>query len=921
MHSDSFLTQIAERVLKYDTQTLSGLTIILPNKRARVFLIESLRQQLDRRIFLPKIISIDEFITNLSGLRIMDRVELLFFFYEMYVDSTSESELQTFEQFSGWAKTLVQDFNEIDRYLLNPDSIFNYLEAITEIEHWSVEGPQRTHLIENYLVFWKKLPVYYHELYSRLKTLGLGYQGMVYRESVANLEIATEAMKPNDHFLFAGFNALNAAEERIIQHFLAIGCADVFWDIDKSILADAAHDASLFLRRYKNVWPYYSNRTFDWMSDDFSKPKNIRIIGTPKSIGQARVAGNIIEDLHKSGTIGQSEKVAIILGEENLLLPLLHALPNEATPLNITMGYPAKNTPPFILISKLFRLHLNAIARNQDQYVFYYKDVLEILNHPFIEPFVKANDCIDTIIDRNYTFIPHKKLVSMAASPDPVFSLLFDKWDKGPLAVLQRLSSLLTQLKEYLGKDTNAEQISLAMLYSCYKLINQLIVHYCKEGRTENLETLRNIFKETSEMAEISFEGEPLEGLQIMGVLESRLLDFDHIIITSMNEGNFPSGKGGNSFIPYDVKREKGLPTFKEKDAIYSYHFYHLLLRAKNIYLLYNTESEGIDAGEKSRFLTQIEIEKRPKHNLTHEIRFAPIPLIASEIMEIPKSESVMERLREIAEVGFSPSSLTGYIRNPIDFYYRKILRIRETEEVEESIALNTLGTIIHATLENLYKPFLNQLLTTAAIADCQKHVDAEILDQFRLVYKDGEIKKGKNLLAFEVAKRHVGNFLKMELADIENGDEIIIKELEFTCSRELTDPRLPYPIKIGGNVDRIELRNGKLRIVDYKTGKVEAKDMQLEDWTGLAQDTKREKILQVLAYAFMFRDPSQGREIEVGIVSFKNLKSGFMPFTLLRPDVKETVVTDEILQSYQSILVDLLLEILNPEIPFREKV
>jgi ATP-dependent helicase/DNAse subunit B len=406
-----------------------------------------------------------------------------------------------------------------------------------------------------------------------------------------------------------------------------------------------------------------------------------------------------------------------------------------------------------------------------------------------------------------------------------------------------------------------------------------------------------------------------------MGVLESRVLDFGTVIVTSMNEGNFPSGKSQNSFIPYDVKRELGLPTYKEKDAIYTYHFYHLLQRAKNIYLLYNTESEGLDAGERSRFITQLEVEKQPLHHLTQQIYNAELPQMAYQPMVIPKSESVMKRLWEISEKGFSPSALTLYIRNPIDFYFRKILRISEVDEVEESIALNTLGTIIHETLKALYEPFIGKFLSESDLRDCFKKLDAEVLKQFRVVYKEGEIKKGRNLLAFEVAKRNVQNFLKTELELLEQGDAVKIIALEQNYQRTLDHPELPFPVLIAGNVDRIELRNDKIRIVDYKTGKVEARDVLLKQWDKLTADIKSDKIIQVLAYAFMYAPQHNGEELEVGIISFKNLKSGFLPFIFRQDKTEVSIVTEDISGNYIEQLVILLKEILDVEVPFVERV
>jgi hypothetical protein len=479
----------------------------------------------------------------------------------------------------------------------------------------------------------------------------------------------------------------------------------------------------------------------------------------------------------------------------------------------------------------------------------------------------------------------------------------------------------LLVIKKNFSNDNEEEKIAKAFVFAIFNVINKLISYYAKHKHIDNIDTLYAIYKQVIDVAEVSFEGEPLRGLQIMGVLESRVLDFDTVIVTSMNEGKFPAGKSQNSFIPYDVKKELGLPTFKEKDAIYTYHFYHLLQRAKNIYLIYNTENDGLDAGERSRFITQLEVEKQVKHNLTFDIYNPVLPAMANTPMVVPKSEAVLERLKEIAVNGFSPSALTSYIRNPIEFYFQKILRIREVEEVEENIALNTLGTIIHETLKALYDPFVGRLISEIDIKNCFKLLDEEVLKQFKVVYKEGEIKKGRNLLAFEVAKRNVSNFLKMELDLISNGDQVQIIALEKTFERQLQHPALPFPVLIKGNVDRIELRNGKIRIIDYKTGKVEKASVVLKSWNGLTQELKNDKIIQVLAYAFMFETEAKEIPIEAGIISFKNLKSGFLPFGFKEDKELTTTVSKEILGSYLEEIVVLLKEIFDVTIPFEEKI
>ena len=923
MIEETFLDKIAQVIIRDYSDNLSNTVVILPNKRAKIFLIESLKNQIENNIICPKIISIEDFIQEVSAIRAIDSIELVFEFYEVYLKLTDVKSQQPFDLFANWAKMLLQDFNEIDRYLLDSNHVLSYLKDIEDIKKWGIEVENKTKLLENYIDFWKLLPNYYQTLYSHLLKKGIGYQGLIYREAVNKINVFSKSV-PDTNYIIAGFNALNAAEEKIVQTLLASNQAKIYWDIDQAFLNDPYHDAGLFIRRFKEKWSHYKSNPFEWVADDFLKnKKNINIIGTPKSIGQAKIAGSIIDDLIANDPTISLEKVAIVLGDENLLIPLLYSLPSSVGSLNITMGFSSKNNPAQILISKLFKMHTAALSRNGKNYVFYYKDVLGILTHPLIEPYSNTNELVKTIIEFNYTFITHQKIMELNPNPSSLFLLLFGKWEEGSLKALERISQLLQTIKGNLSNDNEEEKITKAFVFSIFKVINKLISYYSKYDHINTIETLYAIYKQVIDLAEVSFEGEPLKGLQIMGVLESRVLDFETVIITSLNEGKLPAGKSQNSFIPYDVKRELELPTFKEKDAIYTYHFYHLLQRAKNVYLLYNTESDGMDAGEKSRFITQLQVEYKDKdiHNINPSIYNAVVPEKANHPMVIPKSESVMVRLKEIAESGFSPTAITSYIRNPIQFYFDKILSIGGVDEVEENIAVKTLGIIIHETLEALYLPFIGKFISESDILNCIKQIDSEVLNQFKNVYKEGEIKKGKNLLTFEVVKRNVYNFLKVELDSIVSGDAVKIITLEQRFERIFEHPSLPYPVKIGGSVDRIELRNGVLRIIDYKTGKVDKGTVTLTSWTDLTKDIVNEKIIQILAYAFACEELAIDQPMEAGIISFKNLKSGFLPFTFKQGKELNTIISKETIDQYLEQITILLVEILDENIPFEEKV
>uniref|UniRef100_UPI004047D561 PD-(D/E)XK nuclease family protein n=2 Tax=Flavobacterium sp. TaxID=239 RepID=UPI004047D561 len=925
MISTTFLDKLSQTILSQSDIELSNCLIVLPNKRAKVFLLESLKNQLKTTSFAPSIISIEDFIQDISGLRTIDPIELLFEFYEVYLSVTEKSKQQSFEEFATWAKTAIQDFNEIDRYLLDPNHVFSYLEDIEALKRWDLQPQDKTKLITTHLEFWAKLPLYYESFYNHLLNKGIGYQGLLYREAVKNLASFTTTI--TNKIYFAGFNALNQAEEKIFKHLANENKAKIYWDIDEVFLNDSYHDAGLFIRKFKKEWKPFVNQDFEWVVNHFSQEKNIEIIGTPKSIGQAKIVGTIIEKIQSENP--HLEKTAVVLGDENLLLPVLYGLPESVESLNITMGYPSKNNPAQLLINKLFKLHTNAKQRNEKSYTFYYKEVLDILNHPLVEPYCKVEEVVKVINNNNFTFFSNQKLFSLYDEKYPnlenkFFKLLFTRWEDSISDILANLNSILLTIKSYLSNDDAEEKVTKAFVYSVFKTINKLTNYHETYNQIESLPSLQAIYKQIIDLAEVSFEGEPLSGLQVMGVLESRVLDFENVIITSVNEGKFPAGKSQNSFIPYDVKKELGLPTYKEKDAIYCYHFYHLLLRAKNVWLLYNTDNEGIDAGEKSRFITQLEIEKQPKHNITSTIYNAVLPEKAYEPVTIPKTDKILTRLHEIAtDKGFSPSSLTNYIRNPLQFYMQRILRINEADEVEENIAVNTLGTIIHNALEELYTPYLNHFLALHHIEAMEAKIEEVILKHFKEIYKEGEITKGKNLLAFEVAKRNVYNFLQLEKKDIEEGQAIKVLLLEASLSCEIEVQSLPFPIKIAGKVDRIEERNGAIRIIDYKTGKVDGNSLKVLDFTDLTSDIKNEKIIQLLCYALMFENHElkKNKEVSAGIVSFKNMKSGFLPFGLGKGKDAELVISNEIIEDFKSELEKLIVEIFNPEIPFKEKV
>ncbi|WP_282079966.1 PD-(D/E)XK nuclease family protein [Aquimarina algiphila] len=908
----SFLKEVLLE-LQEAKENISNLIFLVPSKRAGLFLKKELLEMYkDQTFFAPIILSIEEFITQLSGLQQIDNVETLFEFYETYLNTHSHLEKENFETFSNWAQTLVYDFNEIDRYCIDHQSFFSYLSGIQDLNHWYLQK-EKTDLVKNYIRFWESLIDYYNNFKNKLLKKKVGYQGLLYRK--ASEDIHEYVKKEKRKHILVGFNALNNAEQVIFQSLLEAGVAKVFWDADQFFMENTYHEASLFLRSYKNKWEYYKTEPFKWIRNYFSAQKDITTIGVPKNIGQAKSIGQILSSIPKS----DMENTALVLADEGLLQPILNSLPSTVESLNITMGLPLKEVPLSAFFELLFHLHKNPNTKG-----IYYKSILAILNslpaHRLLGLDVSSR-LIQVISQENIVYITLIKLQEQVSDHEKeVLRLLFEPWADVGVA-LGYCKKIIQLLKNSLDKEK--DELELEYVYHFHLVFNKIASLFSSYNYLDSIGSLYTIYKDVLMTETLDFLGEPFSGLQLMGMLESRCLDFETVIISSVNEGVLPAGKSANSFIPYDLKRAYNLPTYKEKDAIYTYHFYRLIQRAKKVYLVYNTEDEGVGGGEKSRFLLQLDIDKRPKHNLIRYTISSEVPKLIKQPLEIRKNQAILQKLKDLGAHGLSPSALTTYIRNPMDFYYKYILGVKETEEVEETIAANTLGTVIHNTLENFYKPLENTFLTKVEIEKMRSQIDKELQSQFRKEYAKLNITQGKNLLIFEVAKRYIYNFLKSEEKLLSNGVQVKIISIESNLKTQVQIPELDFPIYIKGKVDRIDELDGQLRVVDYKTGKVTRNDVVIMDWDTITEDYKYSKVIQVLAYAYMQNSENPVTEaFQAGIISFKNLQEGFIKF-----GTKEGVrgkanheISNAVFDEYLLQLKKLILEIFNIEIPFTEK-
>lgn len=901
----SFISQVVEETLATQ-KDLGKLTFVLPSQRACVFVKNEFISKIPRAAFLPKIISIETFVQEVSKMQLMDNTQLLFEFYGVYLKVAKEKEIDSFDVFSQWASIALHDFNELDSYLVDPRSFFSNLQDIKKLNNW-FQDKKPSQLAINYLDFFNVLEELYFGLSNELSQKKTGYQGLLYR--VAANAISNYCKSNNSFFVFAGFNALNKSEEQIFQELLEMNMAEVYWDIDSNMLK-SNNEAGQFIRNYKSKWRYYAKNPIKRVHNQQAIEQKINIVGAPKNITQIKYVGELLKNT------GDYQNTALVLGDEKLLGLAANALPKKVDKINITMGYPLSEIPLSVLFERLFKMYLNQVKfSKQESNEFYYKDVLSVLNDPFLNK-LEGNlmqEVILKIKKDNAIFIATSHLEKLLKAKTQNFEVLslfvFSSNVKGIIQSCIRFLKVLKDAVDGLEKE---------YVYRFYAVFQQLETLNSRYNYIEDLKTLNHFYKEVLRNESLSFQGEPLQGLQLMGLLETRALDFKNIIMTSLNEGILPGGKSDYSFIPHDIKIFFQLPTYNEKDAIFSYHFQRLLQRAENIHLIYNTETDGYGSGEKSRFLTRLELKNK---NVQSKIVSPLVEKVSEDTVVIEKTRDVEDKLRELFKYGISPSALASYVYNPIKFYEQKVLKIREDELVEETIAVNTMGSVIHDTLEDLYQPFLNKFVKKLDIEHMEKSIEPLLMRFFEKHYPKGSTAQGKNKLIFEVCKAHIQRFLKQE-KELVSKHQLKIIALEAELNQELPIDGISSIINVKGIVDRIDELDGVLRIIDYKTGKVEAKELKMSDFSLVKEDYKYTKAMQVMLYAFMFTQSSAKKyeTIESGVISFKNLNSGFLKMNFSENyRVKDNNVSPERIDAFLVEIKELIKEILDPNSPFVE--
>ncbi len=938
---NSFLDEVAAYVLEKYANNIGNICIVTPNRRAGLFLRKHFSLKVKETCWAPSFLSIEDFANRISGCKVADNLSLLFQFYEVY-SNLEKGKADSIDEFLQWGSVLLRDFDEIDSALENPSALFAYLHDAKRIETWNPEDIQPTAFQQNYLDFFKKFATWHNALKQYLEGKNLAYQGMSYRKAADKLK--SDPLTPEwEKVIFAGFNALNQAEESIVSCLINAGIAEYICDSDPYYENNPEHEAGLFIRKYRAKWI----KKTEVRPSLFASSKTIKVMGIARNLPQAQLAGNILDN---NGELSLDEQTAVVLANENLLVPVLNALPEAANSVNVTMGYPLAKTNLYGFFEAIMQLYLTAerLKKTNDQKnpSFYYKDLIRFFSNPCASRLLgtyqgeeSANRIIQSISLSNKSFYCFNDLESIASGNSDFssrFNFLSNNLSGQINQIIPVFKHLCDSLDQAFRQKVAADQISLQQspyfidfesLYYIGRIFSRLELLMGSHKAISKISTLWQIFKQSVAETRLAFSGEPLEGLQVMGVLETRNLDFKNIILISANEGVLPRAKNNNSFIPFDIKRKFGLQLHSDQDAVFAFHFYRLLQRAKNIYLIYNTESGGMGSGEVSRFITQIQHELaafNPAINLGHElVSMQPAIKTSKPGISIEKTAEIQERLLQMAKSGFSPSSLNTFISCPLKFYLEKVARLRQAEEVEETIEASTLGSVVHGVLEDLYQPFIHRVLKPEDIGTMHQQVHEATMSRFKTHYPDGDINNGKNLLQFSLAKRYIENFLKTE-SDLIVKDQslnlfltMIATEATLTANVIIEANGNEINVTITGKADRIDKLGSITRVIDYKTGKVKLEDLKVDEFDKITEESKYDKAFQLQAYTWLFRKAHPtANDVESGIFSMRNLKAG-----LLKSAVKEpsSNVTADSQQVFEVQLKKLLVRIMDFCHPFTQ--
>jgi hypothetical protein len=890
-----FLNKIIHELLTQNTD-LSAFNIILPGKRPIVFIRQILEEN-NYSGLLPNFFTIEELINTIADQQPIQGIPLWLFSFDVY-RSMNLIPRDDFSDFLKWFPTLQKDWDDILKFSDSDLAVLQYMFDEERIKEWAQNlGEDDDVPRKKFLNFWQNMSVFLPVLKERLQEKNWATSGMIHE--AAKAKIVDFAKSTKEQFVFCGFNAFTPVEEKLVRSLLQWNKAQCFFQGDRYYFDDERQEAGKFLRNHKTWKEFDDNRAFQWIEDDFNQPKKIKVYEVSGNVTQTKVLPEIFKEINNK----TYSNTAVVLLDENLLpasLDVMHGVDN----LNITMGFPLKNLSFSNAVKRLFYLQ-KQLEKNKSSY--YYRDVFPILEElpKSVEDEQVINDFRIKVEERNIVYIS-KKLLYELLSGLSYFGLL--QKAEGTNGYLDMLIDFCQKVKWLEIDDIQYENVS--HFENAFRIIKNQLTPYNIEIKMETLEILIN---QHINSESIDFQGEPLRGLQIMGLLETRLLNFENVILLSVNEGKLPLGNSQNTYIPFDIRRFFDLHTFLENDSIYAYHFYRLIQDAQHVHLLYNALSSGVNTGEKSRFITQIEMES--SHEIEHVIIENSSEPIATKPIEISKTQIVLDRL-ENWKKKVSASHLTSYLYNPIDFYLSKILNTSETDEIEEELSVKNYGNLVHYSLQEVYEVLKGKVLKESDLRNSVKAIDHYInIAIEKLKHQPEFYEKGMNYIHKAIAKKVIENVLNHDLELIKQGNKLEIIDIE----RKFENIDFPLDgndkISFLGYIDRIDKLNGTLRIIDYKTAKIKNLNVKIDE-DNVAEyfhNSDRKQALQLCIYHYVVQHLPEfwGFPIETGIWSFADAKKGMVSLQFDKGNI------DDAMKSVKN----LILEILNPEVNFVETI
>ncbi len=909
-----FTDQIAHYIKENDLN-LSHLTIVLPSERAKKYISASLFKAYQKPLLAPKMITIDRWVRNLSEKTVIDKTRVLLRLFEIQLKDAKTIEDHSFDEFLTWGNMLLSDFDELDRYLLNSKELFSNLADIKEIENWSFGNEFLTDSQKRFMEFWDRLPSYYTALNAVLDKEGVCYMGKAYRFVSENLDAVFKEDK-EAHFLFAGFNALSPAEISVMKQLNQMGRGHVLISADKFYLESESHEAGRFLRDLKVK---LGLREMPFVVDKLlHEAKEIEIIECAQTAGQAKVAGTILEEMSE-------EEIAnslILLADESLIVPLLKNLPKKIGKANITLGLPLRNTSLRTWVEILFGIQENKMRFKSEG--VYFNDLQKLWNHPFVSAILPKGEkeriiiIEHGIIRSNSIFLSLDK-IEIGPVGNQLMKLVYkpwkENWQEGLISIRNLSNEIFKNLKDEFAFEKAVLQGFDNALIDFGNIVSEGIPKM-------SLRSFKTLFNQHWNLKSIAYHGNPLEGLQIMGLLETRLLDFERIICLGMNEGSMPPTNPIQTMIPMDLRNYFGLPTPREKQGLFAHHFYRLLHSCTKMHVTYTSAQEKVGSNEASRYLLQLELElSRLNTDIKLTKRFYTIPQADKKINKqtIAKTPEIIGRMDEIFAKSTSASMLKKYAACPLDFYYQYVMEFGEEEKVEEEVENNTFGTFIHNALETMYTPFARfnkdgekvnpapPAITSFDIDHMLKHYEYELNQEFSKHFNNDKeaFSKGKNLLSYKMALELTERFLKKEKEFLsEQTEPVFIESLERELRTELELEIFGEKKKVNlkGFVDRIDSIGGKYRIIDYKSGKVSQGDTETNkkvDKDVLVTNCLNKKhVLQLIMYCYLFKVNFNEMPREASIISFININDGVFKLDTANFSLEEVVdLFPEILQ------------------------